>query len=147
VHGFLDTIREGHTTTRLLVISPLWCPIHEDTPGPTVPDFSNLSAGKLQFRAAGDPAERAAGKLTLNVIRPQRTRSPNDGSFSVRRECTDRLLIFSHAICGQSSRSTQITSRASSTSVLGPATTHSPTRAGLDQRQRHQSTGHDSSAV
>lgn len=69
VHGFLDTIREGHPTAPLLVLSPVLCPIHEDTPGPSVPDFSNLGEGKLQFKAAGDPAERAAGKLTLNVIR------------------------------------------------------------------------------
>ena len=34
VHGFLDTIREGHPTTPLLVVSPILCPIHEDTPGP-----------------------------------------------------------------------------------------------------------------
>ena len=34
VHGFLDTIREGHPSTPLLVVSPLLCPIHEDTPGP-----------------------------------------------------------------------------------------------------------------
>ncbi|WP_326622225.1 GDSL-type esterase/lipase family protein [Streptomyces decoyicus] len=74
VHGFLDTIREGHPGTPLLVVSPLLCPIHEDTPGPSAPDFSNLSAGKLQFRAAGDPAERAAGKLTLNVIREELAR-------------------------------------------------------------------------
>ncbi|WP_329612907.1 GDSL-type esterase/lipase family protein [Streptomyces brevispora] len=69
VHGFLDTIREGHPTTPLLVVSSVLCPIHEDTPGPSAPDFSNLGEGRLQFKAAGDPAERAGGKLTLNVIR------------------------------------------------------------------------------
>ncbi|GAA2310271.1 GDSL-type esterase/lipase family protein [Streptomyces caniferus] len=74
VHGFLDTVREGHPTTPLLVVSPIHCPIHEDTPGPSAPDFSNLGAGKLQFRAAGDPAERAAGKLTLGVIREELSR-------------------------------------------------------------------------
>ncbi|BCK66251.1 lipase [Streptomyces libani subsp. rufus] len=74
VHGFLDTVREGHPTTPLLLVSPILCPIHEDTPGPTAPDFSNVSAGKLQFKAAGDPAERAMGKLTLNVIRDELAR-------------------------------------------------------------------------
>ncbi|MGW6740252.1 GDSL-type esterase/lipase family protein [Streptomyces sp. NPDC055025] len=74
VHGFLDTIREGHPTAPLLVVSPVLCPIHEDTPGPSAPDFSDLSAGQLRFRAAGDPAERAAGKLTLNVIRDELAR-------------------------------------------------------------------------
>ncbi len=74
VHGFLDTIRDGHPTAPLLVVSPIHCPIHEDTPGPSAPDFSDLENGNLRFRAAGDPAERAAGKLTLNVIRTELAR-------------------------------------------------------------------------
>lgn len=74
VHGFLDTIREGHPTTPLLVVSPILCPIHEDTPGPSAPDFTALSAGQLSFRAMGDPAERAGGKLTLGVIRDELAR-------------------------------------------------------------------------
>ncbi|GAA2977595.1 MULTISPECIES: GDSL-type esterase/lipase family protein [Streptomyces] len=71
VHGFLDTIREGHPTAPLLVVSPLLCPIHEDTPGPSGPDFSEIAEGRLRFRAMGDPEERAAGKLTLSVIRDE----------------------------------------------------------------------------
>ncbi|MEU6147852.1 GDSL-type esterase/lipase family protein [Streptomyces sp. NPDC047081] len=74
VHGFLDTIREGHPDTPLLVVSPILCPIHEDTPGPSVPDFSDIAAGRLRFAALGDPAERASGKLTLNVIRDELAR-------------------------------------------------------------------------
>jgi len=69
VHGFLDTVREGHPETPLLVISPISCPIHEDTPGPSTPDLAGLAEGRLTFQAAGSPDERAAGKLTLNVIR------------------------------------------------------------------------------
>ncbi|AGP60980.1 GDSL-type esterase/lipase family protein [Streptomyces rapamycinicus] len=74
VHGFLDTLREGHPTTPLLVVSSILCPIHEDTPGPASFDFGALSAGKLRFLATGDPAERAAGKLTLGVIRDELSR-------------------------------------------------------------------------
>lgn len=74
VHGFLDTLREGHPDTPLLVVSPLLCPIHEDTPGPSAPDFSGLGEGRVRFVAAGDPAERATGKLTLNVIRDELAR-------------------------------------------------------------------------
>ncbi|MER5857084.1 SGNH/GDSL hydrolase family protein [Streptomyces sp900105245] len=74
VHGFLDTIREGHPATPLLVVSPVLCPLHEDTPGPTLPDLSALGEGRLRFRAAGDPAERSAGKLTLGVIRAELSR-------------------------------------------------------------------------
>ncbi|MDF9811024.1 GDSL-type esterase/lipase family protein [Streptomyces sp. SPB162] len=74
VHGFLDTIREGHPTLPLLVVSPILCPIHEDTPGPSAPDLSDLDEGRIRFVAAGDPAERAFGKLTLNVIRDELAR-------------------------------------------------------------------------
>lgn len=74
VHGFLDTVREGHPTTPLLVVSPLLCPMHEDTPGPTDFDPVALAAGTLRFRATGDPAERAAGRLTLNVVREELSR-------------------------------------------------------------------------
>lgn len=66
VHGFLDTIREGHPTTPLLVVSPILCPVQEDTPGPLMPE---LDGGTVRFRATGDPAERAAGRLTLTMIR------------------------------------------------------------------------------
>ncbi|MEU3897514.1 GDSL-type esterase/lipase family protein [Streptomyces sp. NPDC045251] len=74
VHGFLDTIREGHPTAPLLVVSPVLCPVHEDTPGPLAPDFSEAAEGRLRFVATGDPAERASGKLTLNVIREELAR-------------------------------------------------------------------------
>ncbi|MFC1418995.1 GDSL-type esterase/lipase family protein [Streptacidiphilus cavernicola] len=74
VHGFLDTVREGHPTTPLLVVSPLHCAIHEDTPGPAAFDTGALSTGQLRFRATGNPAERAAGKLTLSVIREELAR-------------------------------------------------------------------------
>ncbi|MEY9873441.1 hypothetical protein ABH931_002923 [Streptacidiphilus sp. MAP12-33] len=66
VHGFLDTLREGHPETPLLVVSPLLCPFHEDTPGPLMPVFGE---GTVRFEPSGDPAERAAGRLTLTVIR------------------------------------------------------------------------------
>ncbi|BBA96246.1 hypothetical protein RVR_1456 [Actinacidiphila reveromycinica] len=71
VHGFLDTVREGHPDTPLLVVSSILCPVQEDTPGPLAPDFGG---GVLRFKATGDPAERAAGRLTLNVIRAELAR-------------------------------------------------------------------------
>jgi hypothetical protein len=74
VHGFLDTIRDGHPRTPLLVVSPLYCPIHEDTPGPGAFDLDALRDGQVKFRATGDPAERAGGKLTLRVIREELAR-------------------------------------------------------------------------
>ncbi|MEU6356631.1 GDSL-type esterase/lipase family protein [Streptomyces sp. NPDC047072] len=74
VHGFLDTVREGHPDVPLLVVSPILCPMHEETPGPCFPDFSEMSEGRLRFRTLGDPAERATGKLTLQVIREELSR-------------------------------------------------------------------------
>jgi hypothetical protein len=69
VHGFLDTIRDGHPETPLVVISPIWCGIHETTPGPLAVDPASLGTDQVRFRATGDPAERAAGKLALQVVR------------------------------------------------------------------------------
>ncbi|HET9381272.1 MAG TPA: GDSL-type esterase/lipase family protein [Streptomyces sp.] len=71
VHGFLDTIREGHPDAPLLVVSPLYCAIHEDTPGPSAPDFRGLGDGRVVFRAAGDPTGLAAGQLSLRVVREE----------------------------------------------------------------------------
>lgn len=85
VHGFLDTIREGHPGTPLLVVSSVYCRIHEDTPGPAAPDFST---GKMLFQATGDPAEVAAGKLTLSVIRRELAR------ITAERAVEDRNLYY-----------------------------------------------------
>ncbi|MBT2382647.1 lipase [Streptomyces sp. ISL-11] len=69
VHGFLDTIREGHPTTPLLVVSPVLCPLQEDTPGPIAPEFDG---GKMSFRALGDPSDPS--RLTLTTIRNELAR-------------------------------------------------------------------------
>ena len=74
VHGFLDTIREGHPNTPLLVVSPLFCPIHEHTPGPASFDPEALAAGTVRFRATGDPADVASGRLSLITIRDELAR-------------------------------------------------------------------------
>jgi hypothetical protein len=71
VHGFLDTIRDGHPDAPLLVIGPLYCPIHEDTPGPGAFDPAALGRGAVRFVATGDPAAASRGSLTLSVIREQ----------------------------------------------------------------------------
>ncbi|MGZ0145559.1 GDSL-type esterase/lipase family protein [Kribbella sp. WER1] len=71
VHGFLDTIRDGHPDTPLLVVSAILCPIHEDTPGPTGWNLESLAAGEIGFTATGNPDEVPAGKLTLSVIRAE----------------------------------------------------------------------------
>ncbi len=62
VHGFLDTIREGHPSTPLVVVSPILCPLVETTPGPTSLD----PADPTVFRTTGVPSP---GALSLTVIR------------------------------------------------------------------------------
>lgn len=67
VHGFLDTLREGHPDTPLLVVSSLYCPIHEHTPGPGMMDPEALKEGRVEFKATGDPTDPT--RLTLTTIR------------------------------------------------------------------------------
>ncbi|MGW5433091.1 GDSL-type esterase/lipase family protein [Streptomyces sp. NPDC004059] len=102
VHGFLDTIRDGHPDTPLLVVSPILCPIHEDTPGPSLPDFAGLSEGRLWFRAAGDPAEKASGKLTLGVVREELARIVRDrAAEDPRLHYLDGRALYGEADFGE----------------------------------------------
>ncbi|MBU2663819.1 lipase [Actinoplanes bogorensis] len=68
VHGFLDTIRDGHPETPLLLVSPVFCGIHEDTPGPGAFDPASFGTGQIKFIATGDPA---GDHLTLRKIRAE----------------------------------------------------------------------------
>jgi hypothetical protein len=69
IHGFLDTIRDGHPRTPLLLVSPIFCGIHEDTPGPGAIDPGSLGTGQVRFTATGRTGDRELGRLTLRVIR------------------------------------------------------------------------------
>lgn len=69
VHGFLDLIREGHPDTPLLLISPLHCGIHENTPGPGAFDPNSFGTGQVRFIASGTTGDTAQGRLTLEVVR------------------------------------------------------------------------------
>lgn len=69
VHGFLDTIREGHPTTPLLLVSPIFCGVHERTPGPGAVDPATLGTDSVKFIATGSPDDVGHGRLTLEVIR------------------------------------------------------------------------------
>ncbi|ACL38369.1 conserved hypothetical protein [Pseudarthrobacter chlorophenolicus A6] len=62
LHGFLDTVRDGHPWTPLVLISPIFCPEHEDAPGP-----SRLVDGK--FLATDLPRKPGDGLLTLRDAR------------------------------------------------------------------------------
>ena len=98
VHGFLDTVRDGHPSTPLLVVGPMLCPIHESTPGPGAPDFAD---GTVRFRAVGDPAEVTdgpVGKLSLRAVRAELARivaerSPEDPHLHL----LDGLTLYGEA--------------------------------------------------
>lgn len=88
LHGFLDTIRDGHPSTPLLVVTPLHCRIHEATPGPGAFDTEAIAEGRLAFMATGDPAEVPAGRLTLESIRTETAR------LVAERQATDPHLFL-----------------------------------------------------
>ena len=69
VLGLLDTIRDVHPTTPLILISPIFCAIHEDTPGPGAFDPASLGTDQIRFTATGTVQDTALGRLTLTVIR------------------------------------------------------------------------------
>ena len=62
VNGFLDTIRDGHPDTPILIVSPIWCPSAETVPGPT------LKVGPVFVTVPGHEVIRN-GCLTLSRIR------------------------------------------------------------------------------
>ncbi|MFF4895393.1 SGNH/GDSL hydrolase family protein [Streptomyces sp. NPDC001068] len=62
-HGFLDTVRDGHPDTPVLVISPLVCPALETRPGPTLPGTDGM------VHALHRPTELSLGALTLTRVR------------------------------------------------------------------------------
>lgn len=64
LHGFLDTVRDGHPETELLFLGPIPCPAHEHLPGPTVVD--PLTG---QCESAGNPDELERGAMNLAITR------------------------------------------------------------------------------
>jgi hypothetical protein len=62
VHGFLDTVRDGHPDTPLVVATPIFCPSVEDRPGPTVPTAGTYTSPERS-------EVLATGALSLTRIR------------------------------------------------------------------------------
>lgn len=93
LHGFLDTIREKLAQTPILLVSPIYCPSAENTPGPTLPN----DAGKFVTVAGSD--EIREGCMTLKHVRRliekvvQARGDPNLGYL-------DGLSLFSEADAG-----------------------------------------------
>jgi hypothetical protein len=71
VQGFLDTIRDGHPTVPLLVVSPIFCGPVEVAAGPTIQDPSRADLWTI---TAGTVDDVRDGKLSLGVIRTELAR-------------------------------------------------------------------------
>ena len=63
LHGFLDTVRDGHPETPFLVVTPIICPSAEDHPGPTVLKEDG------RFHVVPRSEELSTGALSLRLIR------------------------------------------------------------------------------
>ena len=88
VHGFLDTIRDGHPQTPIVLMSPIFCGIHENTPGPGAFDPSSIGSEQVRFVATGTEGDTAHGRLTLRVIRDAL------GDIAAQRQRDDTHLHF-----------------------------------------------------
>jgi len=67
VHGFIDRIRQGHPTTPIVVVSPIFADENEDRPGPTA--IEPTAHGTQYFRFDGDTSDIQRGALTLPIVR------------------------------------------------------------------------------
>lgn len=63
VHSFLDTVRAAHPNAPILLISPIYCEGHEDTPGPTSAGADGKAVGTTA------PSHDWVQDLTLKLIR------------------------------------------------------------------------------
>lgn len=63
LHGFLDTVRDGHPSTPVVLLTPVSFPAGEDAPGPTAVRADGT------FGTVPRPAELAVGALSLSRIR------------------------------------------------------------------------------
>jgi len=83
LHAFLDTIREGKPGTPIILISPIYCPSAETSPGPTLPN----EQGKFVTVAGNEPLRE--GCLTL-----QRVRKLINRVVATRSEAGDEQLSY-----------------------------------------------------
>jgi len=82
LHGFLDTVREGKPEVPIVVVSPIFCPAHEDVPGPSL-------RGADGFHSRERPAFLSSGALTL-----VRIRELISGAVAQRRASGDANLHY-----------------------------------------------------
>ena len=70
LRGFLDIIREGHPTTPVVLISPIYCSFSEQTPGPTIASIQERDGRKqLVFGAIEGHEPVRQNSLSLTQMR------------------------------------------------------------------------------
>ena len=83
LHGFLDTIREGKPDAPIVLISPIYCPSAETSPGPTIAN----QAGKFV-------TESGLEHLRVGCLTLQRTRTLISQLVSDRQKGGDLALSY-----------------------------------------------------
>ena len=83
VHGFLDTVRDGHPITPVVLCSPIFCPSAENNVGPMV------LAGSAYTVPERQPEHPVPGLLTL-----AQTRTILEGIVEARRAAGDNHLFY-----------------------------------------------------
>ncbi len=86
-NSFLDTVRDGHPGTPILIITPILSPPIEDRPGPL------FVGSDHRFYAVDRPSNLAAGALSLN-----RLRDLLHEQVEVRRLSGDTMLHVIHGL-------------------------------------------------
>ena len=91
VHGFIDTIRDFHKTTPILVISPVSCPAHENNPGPSETDANGMVKGQEFSRHSwiGELTLRGIREILSEVVAQRSATDPNIHYL-------DGLRLFNH---------------------------------------------------
>jgi len=78
VHSFLDMLRDGHKTTPILVISPIFCPLVETLAGPTLRSPSGIYVPERS--AALSEGALSTGRirqLLSAIVERRRSADPN----------------------------------------------------------------------
>lgn len=95
VEGFLDTIRDGHPATPIIVASALYCEPVEHVAGPTLQDPSRTDPWTV---AGGTRAEVGAGKLSLGATRRiLRSTVDRRSAFDAQLHYVDGLTLYGAA--------------------------------------------------
>jgi lysophospholipase L1-like esterase len=89
LHNFLDIVRQGHPLTPIKIISPIWCPFHEDVTGPTL------------LREAGLTSEARTIETSTGALYLKRIRVILQEAISIRKDVNltylDGLKLFNEA--------------------------------------------------